>query len=82
MKNNRKILVVDDEAHIRRIIELKLKNRGHEVKTAINGEEGLAIIKEEIPDVVITDIMMPKLDGKALSQKLNLFKEKRPFLRL
>jgi DNA-binding response OmpR family regulator len=80
LESNKKIIVVDDEAHIRRVIELKLKNRGYEVKTATDGEEGLAIITEEKPDVVITDIMMPKLNGKALAQKLNLLKENRPFL--
>lgn len=48
--------------------------------TATNGEEGLDIIKSEQPDVVITDIMMPKMDGKALCERANELKEKRPFL--
>lgn len=80
MAANKKIVVIDDEAHIRRVIELKLKNRGYSVETATNGREGLEIILEKKPDVVITDIMMPELDGKTLSQKLNALKEERPFL--
>ena len=68
MENNKSVLVIDDEAHIRRVIELKFKNQGYRVSTATNGEEGLELIKAEEPDVVITDIMMPKLDGKALCE--------------
>ena len=80
MENNKRVLVIDDEAHIRRVIELKFKNQGYRVTTATNGEEGLDIIKSEQPDVVITDIMMPKMDGKALCERVNEFKKKRPFL--
>lgn len=78
--NNRKVVVIDDEAHIRRVIELKLKNKGYSVVTATNGEEGLAFVKEQRPDVVITDIMMPKLDGKTLSMELNRLKGEWAFL--
>lgn len=80
MENNKRVLVIDDEAHIRRVIELKFKNQGYRVTTATNGEEGLDIIQTEQPDVVITDIMMPKMDGKALCEKVNDLKKKRPFL--
>jgi OmpR family response regulator RpaB len=80
LENNKRVLVIDDEAHIRRVIELKFKNQGYHVITATNGEEGLDLIKSEQPDVVITDIMMPKLDGKALCERANELKEKRSFL--
>lgn len=80
MENNKSVLVIDDEAHIRRVIELKFKNQGYRVSTATNGEEGLELIKAEEPDVVITDIMMPKLDGKALCEKVNELKKDRRFL--
>ena len=62
MENNKLVLIIDDEAHIRRVIELKFRNQGYRVRTATNGEEGLELIKAHEPDVVITDIMMPKLD--------------------
>ena len=80
MENNKRVLVIDDEAHIRRVIELKFKNQGYRVTTATNGEEGLDIIETEQPDVVITDIMMPKMDGKTLCERVNDLKKKRPFL--
>ena len=82
MGNNKKILVCDDEAHLRRVIELKLKSRGYEVTTAKNGEEGLAIIENEKPDAVISDINMPKLNGRLLCEMTNSLKAERPFLTL
>jgi len=78
--NNKKVLVIDDEAHIRRVIEMKLKKSGYHVMLSTNGEEGLNIIKTQKPDVVITDIMMPKLDGKALCEQSNCLKKEWPFL--
>ena len=80
MGNNKKVLVVDDEAHIRRVIEIKLKKHGYQVITAINGKEGLNLIKTQKPDVVISDIMMPEMDGKALCKKTNSLKKERSFL--
>jgi CheY-like chemotaxis protein len=80
LENNKRVLVIDDEVHIRRVIELKFKNQGYQVTTATNGEEGLDLIKTQKPDVVITDIMMPKLDGKTLCERANEFKKEWPFL--
>ena len=58
-----KVLAVDDEDDVRRLIQVKLKKAGFEVITATNGEEGVALAKSEQPDVVIMDWMMPKMDG-------------------
>lgn len=80
MHNNKKILVVDDEAHIRRVIEIKLKKRGYQVITAKNGQEGFDIVQTQQPDVVISDINMPVMDGKTLCEKTNELKKERPFL--
>jgi CheY-like chemotaxis protein len=80
LEENKKILVIDDESYIRRVLELKIKNLGYQVMTADNGQDGLAIIEDQRPDVVITDIMMPKLDGKTLCEKIDPFKQERPFL--
>ncbi len=80
MHNNKKILVVDDEAHIRRVIEIKLKKRGYQVIMAKNGQEGLDIVQTQKPDVVISDINMPVMDGKTLCEKTNELKKERPFL--
>ena len=80
MENNKKVLVVDDEAHIRRVLEVKLKIRGYQVLMAKNGQEGIDIIKEHQPDIVITDINMPIVDGKTLCEKTNGLKKDRTFL--
>jgi len=80
LQNAKKVLVIDDEAHIRRVIAVKLKKRGYRVMEAVNGEQGLHMIKTEEPNVVITDINMPKLDGKALCEQTDDLKKERPFL--
>ena len=80
MRNNKKVVIIDDEAHIRRVIEIKLKKLGYQVMTAKNGKEGLNLIKTQKPDVVISDIMMPEMDGKALCQETNVLKKDYPFL--
>ena len=80
MKSAKTVLVIDDDIHIIRVIELMLKNRGYGVLKARDGKEGLSIINTQQPDVVITDINMPKLDGKSLCEQTNAFKKKRPFL--
>ena len=80
MAGNRRVLVIDDEAPIRQVISLKLKNGGYDVLTAADGEEGLRIIEKEAPEVVITDINMPRLDGKQLCERTSHLKKERPFL--
>ncbi len=71
MKDKRsKILVVDDEASIRRLLEIRLSLVGYEVVTAADGLEALDIFHQEVPDLVILDVMLPKLDGYGVCQKL------------
>jgi OmpR family response regulator RpaB len=65
-----KILVVDDEASIRRILETRLSMLGYTVVTAADGEEALALYKKECPNLIILDIMMPKLDGYGVCQEI------------
>jgi two-component system, OmpR family, alkaline phosphatase synthesis response regulator PhoP len=59
----KKVCIVDDESNIREIYETILKKSGYDVITAANGEEGIRLIKEQRPDVVLADIMMPEVDG-------------------
>ena len=80
MENSKKVLVIDDDAQIRRVVELKLRKRGYDVVIAMNGEEGLQMIESERPDAVVTDIMMPKLRGDALCKQTNHLKKQWPFL--
>jgi two-component system, OmpR family, alkaline phosphatase synthesis response regulator PhoP len=58
-----KILIVDDEPDIRELIEYNLKKEGYQVFTASNGQEGVSEAKRSHPDLIILDIMMPKMDG-------------------
>ncbi len=65
-----KVLAVDDEDDVRRLIEIKLKKAGFDVITATNGEEGLEKCLAELPDVVIMDWMMPKMDGPTATARI------------
>lgn len=64
------VLVVDDESHIVHVIQLKLENAGFDVVTARDGEEALALATSARPDVVITDMQMPYIDGRELCKRL------------
>ena len=65
-----KILVVDDEPTIVRLMEFILARQGHDVLVAVNGEEALQKIKAHQPDLVLLDIMMPRIDGYEVAQLL------------
>src|SRR5690348_3444798 len=60
---NEKILVVEDEKDILRVLKYNLEKEGYRVSTANNGELGLSLFQKEKPDLVILDVMLPKLDG-------------------
>ena len=66
------VLIVDDEAKIRRILELMLRERHHEVTTAGSGEEGLQKVSSEKPDVVLLDLKMPGIDGLETLRRLKV----------
>lgn len=65
-----KILVVDDEPDILEFLEYNLNKEGYQVFTASNGEEGLELAEKEKPDLIILDIMMPKMDGVEVCRTL------------
>jgi two-component system response regulator VicR len=58
-----RVLAVDDEPDVLRLVEIKLKKAGFEVLTARDGQEGLEQAIAEHPDVVLLDVMMPRMDG-------------------
>ncbi len=65
-----KILVVDDDPDILEAISLILESQGYEVITARDGVEGLANLKAEKPDLLVLDLLMPKMDGFAVCKEL------------
>jgi DNA-binding response OmpR family regulator len=58
-----RILVVDDEPDIRALVQLNLELDGHDVVTASNGAEALELVADQVPDVMLLDLMMPEVDG-------------------
>ncbi len=66
----KKVLIVDDEKNIVDIIAFNLKREGYEVIKAFNGEEGVEKTFSEEPDLILLDIMMPKLDGYEACKKI------------
>ena len=72
-----KILVVDDEIYIVHILDFSLGMEGYEVITALDGEQAIEQARNEKPDLIVLDIMMPKLDGYETCKILKSEKETR-----
>ncbi|HLX74067.1 MAG TPA: response regulator transcription factor [Terriglobales bacterium] len=70
MNEPRRILVVDDEPQITRVLRTSLSSQGYDIRVANNGETALEILKDWTPDLVITDLAMPSMDGLELCRKL------------
>ncbi|MGD8472957.1 MAG: response regulator transcription factor [Anaerolineae bacterium] len=67
------ILAVDDEPRVMKLLEANLKSSGYSVLTAADGEEALQIIEREMPDLVLLDLMLPKMDGYAVCRRIREF---------
>ncbi len=67
---SKKIVLAEDEPQIARLIEFKLKKEGYSVTSKENGEEALKAIKEDKPDLVLLDIMMPVMGGYEVLRRL------------
>jgi DNA-binding response OmpR family regulator len=61
-----RVLVVDDERHIRELLEIGLSDEGYEVRSAPDGQVGLQMVRDWNPDAIVLDVMLPKIDGIAL----------------
>jgi len=70
-----RVMVVDDERRIREMLELTLSHQGYDVRSAQDGQAALRLAQEWQPDVIILDVMMPKLDGITLLPMLRRFTE-------
>ena len=66
----KKILLVDDEKHIVRLVQVNLERMGHTVITAYDGPEALEKVKTDKPDLIVLDVMMPQMDGFEVLKRL------------
>ena len=64
------LLIVDDETHVRKLLQILLQNQGYQTQTASSGEEALAMIAQQPPDLILLDIMMPGMDGYEVARHL------------
>jgi len=59
----KKILIIEDDKFLRELIAKKLQKEGYEISEAVDGEEGIKKVKEEKPDLVLLDLILPGIDG-------------------
>lgn len=74
-----RILIVDDEPHVIRLMRLALERAGYEVDTAANGKLAMECIARVMPDVMITDIDMPQMNGEILCKEIQRSMPERKF---
>lgn len=67
----KKIMLIEDEEMLSGLLKRKLEENGYEVTVAFDGEEGLNIMKKQRPDLVLLDIVMPKMGGFEVMQEMN-----------
>jgi len=75
---NKKVLVVDDASHITRLIQVNLEREGIEVATASDGVEGMRKVRQDPPDLIILDVIMPRKDGFEMLRELKEDEELAP----
>lgn len=70
MKHRERIVIIEDEVDILDVLQLQLTREGYRVTACSNGEEGLARVREEDPDLVLLDLMLPGLDGLEVCRRI------------
>jgi DNA-binding response OmpR family regulator len=75
-----KILVIDDEPHVRALLEMRLRHQGYDVLFADNGWKGLELYHQEHPDVIVLDLRMPELDGVTVLKAIRRVDLKQPVI--
>lgn len=75
MNNKKKILLVDDEIDILDFLSYNLLRSGYDVRTAINGQEGVEVARAFSPDLILLDMMMPEMDGVETCEKIRSITE-------
>jgi DNA-binding NtrC family response regulator len=75
-----KLLVIDDEEGIRNLLDTLLRRKGYDVVLADNGLKGLALLRQEHPDVVVLDLKMPEMPGLAVLRQIRSLDPKKPVI--
>lgn len=75
MLSQKSILVVDDETDVLKVIGKRIEKAGYKVLTALSGKEALGLLKEEVPDLILLDVMMPEMDGIEVFKNIRRKKE-------
>jgi CheY-like chemotaxis protein len=75
-----KILVIDDEPHVRALLDMRLRHQGFDVLFADSGVRGLQLYRQEHPDVIVLDLRMPELDGVAVLKEIRRVDPKQPVI--
>jgi DNA-binding response OmpR family regulator len=73
MSTKATILAVDDEPHVLKLVKANLESSGYKVLTAADGEQALALVERELPDLVILDLMLPRMDGYTVCRRIREF---------
>ncbi|HTX04098.1 MAG TPA: response regulator transcription factor [Candidatus Acidoferrales bacterium] len=81
MKRNGRVAIIDDEQSLRDLLEMTLTQAGFEARSAIDGSDGLTLVRDWDPDCIVLDVMMPKIDGFSVIPLLRRITEK-PILML
>ena len=66
----KKVLVVDDDSILRTVLKHTLEQEGYQVKTVHSGKEGLAVFEQDVPDIIVSDVSMPEMDGFEFCRQL------------
>ena len=80
MKSKKRILVVEDEKSLRQVVEFQLSEAGYEVATAEDGVPGYELFTESLPDLIITDLAMPEMDGLELTRRVKAISPETPVI--
>ena len=75
MSNKKRILCIEDEAEMIELMRLVLEREGFEVRGAMGGEQGLKAMRQEKPDLILLDLMMPGIDGWEVYRQMRADKE-------
>ena len=75
MYNMTKILIIEDDKFLRELITQKVSSEGYEVVVASDGEEGLAMAKEEKPNLILLDLILPAMDGFEVLRQIKAVEE-------